>query len=194
MGTRRSDHPQIGGDGRMKNEETRNGNYSYSNTDRYDLEVRRTRISSSNDTVEYFTNGVTTLLFGPSSSTRLLPQTAKSSPCTMATSSIGILLHSKSKPTMTKRCQQQKQLPPKQETTAACVIKNSLIAGSIAGVCSTAICYPFEMLRVKIQQAPIHPHAVAVAASNVTSASYMPSFSSSWVPPALFGVTRCVAF
>ena len=166
MGTRRSVHPQIGGDGRMKNEETRNGNYSYSDADRYDLEVRRTRISSSNDTVEYFTNGVTTLLFGQSSPKRLLTQTAASSSCTMATAGIGTLPHTKSKSTMTKRYQQQNQLPPKQETTANCVIKNSLIAGSIAGVCSTAICYPFEMLRVKIQQAPIHPHAVAAAASH----------------------------
>ena len=68
---------------------------------------------------------------------------------------------------MTKGYQeQQKKQPAKQETTANNVIKNSLIAGSIAGICSTAVCYPFEMLRVKIQQAPIQHHVATVATAH----------------------------
>mmetsp|Transcript_14390 Transcript_14390/g.20274 ORF Transcript_14390/g.20274 Transcript_14390/m.20274 type:complete len:372 (-) Transcript_14390:88-1203(-) len=56
------------------------------------------------------------------------------------------------------------------------VIRNSLLAGSVAGITSTALCHPFDVIRTKVQSFALESAAsTSTTASNSSAVSYRAS-------------------
>ena len=102
--------------------------------------------------VEFWTNGHTTHLL-MSTPTTTAASTKSSSKTTTTTTpsatSIPSTTRSAPPPGATKRL---RIIPEKNSTHVA---RNSLIAGSLAGITSTLVCYPFDVLRTKMQSAAL---------------------------------------
>jgi hypothetical protein len=64
-------------------------------------------------------------------------------------------------------------------TTSTHVVRNSLLAGSISGMASTAALYPLDVLRTKMQSASMLERATATTGSSITSSMTSSSSSAS---------------
>jgi hypothetical protein len=97
-------------------------------------------------TVEYWTNGTSTHL-------QIMSSNSSSSPTTTTTTTQRRL-------TMMRRTTTTRKggIPPSstQQQQDPHVVRNSLLAGTVAGICSTALMYPAEVLRTKMQAAAAH--------------------------------------
>ena len=113
--------------------------------------------NNNNQSLEYWTNGTTTLILNPysdnnNSSSRMTPARDDNHG-----SRNGI--HTSKRVTRTQ--QQQKQN----------VVRNSLLSGSIAGVVSTLVCHPFDVVRTKMQSAVIMGASSSSTAATTTTAT-----------------------
>ena len=132
---------------RKRNNKNSNYNNSYHN---------------NNQSLEYWTNGTTTLLLNPCDTGETLGSSSSSSSSSRMTTPIrdgNQNSHRTGDATTTATArtgrgkvaptQQQQQKPDQQQH----VVRNSLLAGSIAGVVSTLVCHPFDVVRTKMQSA-----------------------------------------
>mmetsp|Transcript_90206 Transcript_90206/g.135240 ORF Transcript_90206/g.135240 Transcript_90206/m.135240 type:complete len:427 (+) Transcript_90206:207-1487(+) len=122
--------------------------------DQYDLNLKWHRSSPSPSPSQYWTNGKVTLLSVPQKQRQPQPQQlqqeAASKPFqhshrpapTMASSSS----HRRS-PNRQPSSSNSSSISPSPST----LIRNSLIAGSVAGMASTMACHPLDVLRIKMQ-------------------------------------------
>jgi hypothetical protein len=133
--------------------------------DRYDLHLQR-----SNQSSEYWTNGTTTLLSLPAVSTKSSRTTTTLSfppPRSQSLQKTAALVPpSRSMATARGGGSTDASPSPRQN-----VIRNSLLAGSVAGMSSTLVCHPFDVLRVKMQ-------STALAATSAASGSVTGTFRS----------------
>ena len=123
--------------------------------------------NNNNQSLEYWTNGTTTLILNPYSDTNNNNNNNSSSRMTAAHDSNhgsrhGI--HTTSSRRATQQQQHQKQH----------VVRNSLLSGSIAGVVSTLVCHPFDVVRTKMQSAVIMGSSSSTAATTTTATSTGP--------------------
>mmetsp|Transcript_24501 Transcript_24501/g.27488 ORF Transcript_24501/g.27488 Transcript_24501/m.27488 type:complete len:225 (+) Transcript_24501:62-736(+) len=113
-------------------------------------------------TEEYWTNGTTTLL-----------QLRMASNATESTSPI--LMTASSDPKQRIALHKQKASNTG-NSGGSRAIRNSLLAGSIAGITSTALCHPFDVIRTKMQSVALE---TATATSSTTSNSSAVSYRAS---------------
>jgi solute carrier family 25 carnitine/acylcarnitine transporter 20/29 len=113
-------------------------------------------------TEEYWTNGTTTLL-----------QLRMASNATESTSPI--LMTASSDPKQRIALHKQKASNTG-NSGGSRAIRNSLLAGSIAGITSTALCHPFDVIRTKMQSVALE---TATATSTTTSNSSAVSYRAS---------------
>jgi solute carrier family 25 carnitine/acylcarnitine transporter 20/29 len=133
-----------------------------SNTrDRYDLDARRSAASSIHSTEEYWTNGTTTILSVPSSSPQRTIANLSGFRLPRSPSSQGRLMTT---PRESSSLEGQTQTSSSNASPNN-VIRNSLLSGSVAGVASTLVCHPFDVLRVKMQSTAL---SVSTASTGVT--------------------------
>lgn len=126
--------------------------------DRYGLNLKKAahprsasnQASAENWSTEYWTNGTTTLLSVPSSKPLQNPIPIRQSP--VVTSSAARYTYPISNLSdMTSETAKQKLTTPTGSSSSSTLIRNSLMAGSVAGMASTMACHPFDVLRVKMQ-------------------------------------------
>ena len=119
---------------------------------------------------EYFTNGKTTLLYVP-----------------VDPNSSGVRSSAASIPTAASMKEKSRPgtIPTSNNSN---VVRNSLMAGSAAGMASTIACHPFDVLRIKMQSSA--PLASASAAASTTTNTAMAMASSQNAPLGIWGTLR----
>jgi hypothetical protein len=152
--------------------------------DRYDLKIGQHHYANNNNTAsataEYWTNGRTTLLHIPNSDSSVPNNTTTTT--TTTTTEIASKTVIMSQQEESTRPLPSMSSPALQSTGNALkntnnnsnnnssVIRNSLLAGSAAGMASTIACHPFDVIRVKMQSsAPLAAAAATTATTTSTS-------------------------
>ena len=116
------------------------------NSDRYDSIGHR-----SSPNTEYWTNGTTTLLGLPATVSNLS----------------NISVPAMTTMTASRVCRRETEIASSSRkdnsATGSQVVRNSLLAGSVAGMVSTLVCHPFDVLRVKMQSTALTTTSVGVS-------------------------------
>jgi solute carrier family 25 carnitine/acylcarnitine transporter 20/29 len=176
-------------------------------SDRYDLNLSNTggrgirtnagSAAGSACATEYWTNGTTTLLHIPTqlatvaATTIAAPDANRSFPMTATTT----LLPPKSNGTNHNSLSSQATLTPSAGNPTSRrgnSIRNSLLAGSAAGMASTIACHPFDVIRVKMQSSALATTAstAASAAPTTLAAGAASASASQQQPPGLVATVR----
>lgn len=128
----------------------------------------KTNKSNDNQSLEYWTNGTTTLILNPLGNGEKPSNSSGSRMTTPARdSSHGSRTRSTTSTTPRRKATQTQQ--QKQH-----VVRNSLIAGSVAGVVSTLVCHPFDVIRTKMQSAVIMGSSSTAASATTTTTAKGP--------------------
>jgi hypothetical protein len=117
-------------------------------SDQYDLNVRRSGLSVW-QTTEYWTNGKTTLLgVRPKDPTLTNPRERTT------------IMESSKDATVPVPAPAPAAIS---SSASSNTVYNSLLAGSVAGIASTIVCHPFDVLRVKMQSASLATSSAGVS-------------------------------
>jgi len=119
------------------------------------------QIKKTGNSMEYWTNGTTTLLTNPITSAAAAT-IAKNQTSKESSSSSSFNFPSKDQPMTVTSSTTAQRHPPKQTALPKSgsqsqnqhhhhVVRNSLISGSMAGIVSTLLCHPLDVIRTKMQ-------------------------------------------
>jgi Mitochondrial carrier protein len=159
--------------------------------DRYDLLLNEvptasrssssleTHGNNSNDSKEYWTNGRTTLLSNNCKSDISHQSWEKIRPQQQRSDHYPLVVRNVESSIMTSRASSPSTMSARASSSASSssgssnshVVRNSLLAGSVAGMTSTALCHPFDVLRTKMQSSAPLVAATAPTATTTSTAA-----------------------